>query len=499
MSDLDAKKQELKEYLTKIEYLNSLLGLVHWDMRVNIPQNAVNYRGEVAGFLAGEHYKLITSDKVKEFIEYFSTCENLDEITSASIRKLKKEYDQTMKIPEKLYVEFVNLVSVAESVWEEAKKKGDFNLFKPYLEKIINYNKQFAELYGYKKKRYDALLDNYEMGMTEEELDRIFMPLKDAIINLLKKLKEANYEPKDHILKGHYPITKQREFARIIAEKLGYDLSSGRIDESAHPFTIELGVNDIRITTRYDEENFITGLLSNIHEMGHAIYEQNISQDLKGTLLMTGTSMGIHESQSRFYENIIGRSKEFWENIYPDVTNFFPELKRLSVDDIYDAVNSIKPSLIRVDADEITYSLHIIIRYEMEKLMMDEDIDVDELPKIWNQKYKDYLGVEVQNYSEGILQDVHWSGGMIGYFPSYALGNLYGAQILNKMLKDIPDLYERIENGDFLSIKSWLNQNIHRYGSLYTPSELIEKITGEKLNPEYFIKRCEKIVEAKLR
>lgn len=499
MSDLESKKQELKDYITKIEYIRSLLGLVHWDMRVNMPPKAVQYRGEIAGYLAGESYRLITSDKVKEFIDYFLQIENLDEVTKATIRKMKKEYDKTVKIPEKMYVDFINLVSVAESVWEEAKSKNDYDLFKPYLKQIIDYNKQFADIYGYKNKRYDALLDEYEMGMTEEELDRIFNPLKESLVALIKKLKESGYQPKDYILKGNYPIEAQSQFAKLIAKKLGYDLEAGRIDTSAHPFTIELGLNDIRITTRYDEENFVSGLLSDIHEMGHAIYEQNISQDLKGTLLLTGASMGIHESQSRFYENIIGRSKEFWKHIYPDAVKLFPSLGSLSVEDIYDAVNSIKPSLIRVDADEITYSLHIIIRYEMEKMMIDEDVDVDELPLIWNNKYKEYLGVEPSNYAEGILQDVHWSGGSIGYFPSYSLGNLYGAQILNTMLKEMPDFYERIENGDFLSIKKWLNENIHRFGSIYTPLELIEKVSGEKLNPEYFIRRCEKIIEEKLK
>ncbi|KRQ87608.1 putative metalloprotease YpwA [Caloramator mitchellensis] len=499
MSEIELKKQEMKEYISRMEYVQSLLGLVHWDMRVNMPPKAVNFRGEVSGYLAGELYKMTTSEKVKEFIDYFLPIDDLDDITKATVRKIKKEYDKTVKIPEKMYTDFVNLISVAESVWEEAKAKNDYGLFKPYLKQIIDYNKQFADIYGYKNKRYDALLDDYEMGMTEEELDRIFNPLKEVLINLIKKLNERGDKPKDHILKGKYPVEAQNQFAKIIAKKLGYDLESGRIDTSAHPFTIELGPSDIRITTRYDEENFISGLLSNIHEMGHAIYEQNISRDLRGTMLMTGASMGIHESQSRFYENIIGRSREFWKHVYPDISTLFPSLKKLSVDEIYQAVNSIKPSLIRVDADEITYSLHIIIRYEMEKMMIDEDVDVDELPSIWNKKYKDYLGVEPSNNSEGILQDVHWSGGSIGYFPSYALGNIYGAQILNTMLKQMPDFYERIENGDFLSIKNWLSDNIHKHGSIYTPSELIEKVSGEKLNPEYFIKRCEKIVEEKLK
>jgi carboxypeptidase Taq len=294
-------------------------------------------------------------------------------------------------------------------------------------------------------------------------------------------------KPDDAFSKSIFPTDAQERFSRYVLEKMGYDFGAGRIDVSVHPFTITMGQNDVRITTHYYENDPLSALYSCIHEGGHAIYEQNIDPALIGTMLMTGASMGIHESQSRFYENLIGRSRAFWEFFYTEAQKEFPQLYGVPLETFYKAVNAVKPSLIRIEADELTYSLHIIIRYELEKAIFDGGANVDELPAMWNAKYKEYMGVEPQNDGEGILQDTHWSGGDFGYFPSYALGNLYGAQFLHTMKKDMPDLEQRIASGDLMCVNDWLKEHVHRFGAVYLPEELIRKVTGEPLTAKYFI------------
>jgi carboxypeptidase Taq len=485
--NVQEKISSLKEYLKKIEYLKSASSVLHWDMRVGIPKKGIPYRSEVLGYLSGELYKLQTSDTIKEYIEYFSNIEGLDKVTSSMIEKIKKDYDATRKIPEDRYKEYVMLTSEAESVWEVAKVKSDFEMFKPYLQKIVDMQKEFINYWGYEGNKYNTLLDQYEPSITVEKLDVVFGELRDAIVSLLKKIKENGKAPNTEFLKGTYSKESQEKLGKHIAAKLGFDFEAGRLDESMHPFTVDLSNKDVRITTHYYENDFTSALFSIIHEVGHAIYEQNIPDELRGTTLATGVSMGIHESQSRFYENILGRSKEFWKHFYGDIVKTYPQFESVSVEDFYRAINEVNPSLIRIEADELTYSLHIIIRYECEKMLINDEIKVEDLPKVWNDKYKEYLGIKPSKDGEGVLQDVHWSGGMFGYFPSYALGNLYGAQFASKMEKDIPDLKERIEKGEFEVIKEWLKKNIHKHGSVYKPSELIIMATGEELTAKYFI------------
>lgn len=490
--DFNQKLEEFKDYLSKIEYLGSAMGVLYWDLRVGIPKKGVPYRAEVLGYLSSELYKLQTSDKIKEFIDYFEGCSELDDITSAMIKRVKKEYEETKKIPEDRNREFVILTSEAEDKWQEAKEKSDFSIFKPYLKRLVDMTKEFIGYWGYGKNKYDTLLDHYEMGATTEKLDRVFGELRDAIVSLLERIKEAKNPPRGEILRGDYSKESQDRLSRKILERMGYDFEAGRLDESAHPFTIEFANKDVRITTKYLKDDFTSALFSSIHEGGHAIYEQNVSDDLKGTTLGTGVSMGVHESQSRFYENIIGRSRGFWNYFYGEVINEYKDLGKIPVEEFYRAVNTVSPSLIRVEADELTYSLHIIIRYEIEKLLINDEISVDDLPRVWNEKYKEYLGVEPQNDGEGVLQDIHWAGGSFGYFPSYALGNLYGAQFLNTMEKDITDLWDRIEKGDFTAVKGWLGEKVHRHGAVYEPSKLLMMVTGEGLNPKYFIEYLNK-------
>lgn len=482
------KLSDLKEYLKKLEYLKSSIALIQWDSVVNMPPKAINYRSEILGYLSGESYNISTSSKIKEYIEFFNRKNNLDDITKGTIEKISEEYERNKKIPKMEYTEYAIAGSVSSAAWEEAKRKSDFKIFQPHLNKMVEFNQKFADYWGFKKNRYDALLDIYEPGVTSEKLDEVFGNLRDAIIELLSKIKKYGTNINIQFFNGNFSKENQEKLSKKIMDKMGFDYrESGRIDESEHPFTTNFGNKDVRITTHYYESDFRPALFSCIHEAGHGIYEQDIPDNLQGTLLGEGASMGVHESQSRFYENIIAKNKYFWKFFYPVVLEQFPQFKDVSLDDFYRGINYVEPSLIRTEADELTYSLHIIIRYEIEKLLINGDISVEDLPKVWNRKYKEYLGVEPKNDAEGVLQDIHWSDGSFGYFPSYALGNLYGAQFLNKMKSDIPDIYQEISQGNLSIVHEWLKGNIHKHGSIYKPTELIKMVTGEELSAKYFI------------
>lgn len=485
--NFEGKLLEFKSYLKKLELLNSAIAVLDWDARVGLPKKANPYRGEVLGCLSGEQYKLQTSDKMKEFIDYFLSCEDLDDTTKAMTENAKKSYDQTMKIPEDRYTKYVITASNSQAAWEEAKSKSDFSIFKPFLQEMIDFQREFIGYWGHKATKYDTLLDFYEPGITVEKLDSAFSELRDAIVLLLNKIKASKIMPDCSFFAKGFTKAEQEAFGVYILEKMGYDFDAGRLDESMHPFTTTFENKDVRITTHYNEKDFRSSLFSCIHEGGHAIYEQDIPDELKNTLLATGTSAGIHESQSRFYENIIGRSREFWAYFYPEALKRFPQFKDITLEDFYRGINTAEVSFIRTDADELTYSLHIIIRYELEKAIFNGTAKVEDLPALWNEKYREYLGILPENDAEGILQDVHWSAGLFGYFPSYALGNIYGAQFLNTLQKDIPDLFPRIERGELDVVHTWLNDNIHKYGAIYKPAVLLKKITGEDLTAKYFI------------
>lgn len=344
-----------------------------------------------------------------------------------------------------------------------------------------------AECVGYEGHIYNAFLDDFEKGMTVEALDRIFPPLRDGLVALLDKIMKAK-QGEPHHPEGEFDKGRQEQLSLMLLDAMGYDYKeSGRVDETEHPFTTSLGPKDVRITTHYYEESIESAIFSSVHEGGHAIYDQNMPHQLAEYGIDEAPSMGIHESQSRFYENIIGRSLSFWRAFYPKLQKIFPEYQEISLEEFYRIINKVTPSLVRTEADEVTYSLHVIIRYEIEKLMVSGAVSVDELPALWNQKYEEYLGITPPNDSEGLMQDVHWSEALIGYFPSYALGNLYGAQFYHQMKKDIPNVTEQIEAGDLTEIFNWLKTNVHEQGNLYTPAELVERVTGEPLNPQYFL------------
>ncbi|PLS03559.1 carboxypeptidase M32 [Neobacillus cucumis] len=480
-------EKEFLDYVKKISAYNEALGLIYWDLRTGAPKKGVEQRSEVIGMLSSEVFKMSTSEEMAAYIANLSK-QSLSEKTSKVLQECKREYERNKRIPEEEYKEYVILQSKAETVWEEAKATSNFALFSPYLEKLVEMTKKFINYWGNHETKYDTLLDMYEPGMTVSILDQVLGELRDKIIPLVKAVSESPFKPKTDFLFEYFPKENQRELSLKILEKIGYNFLAGRLDETVHPFATGLNPGDVRVTTNYNEQDFRTAVFGTIHEGGHAVYEQNISKELIGTPLCTGTSMGIHESQSLFYENILGRSYAFWKNNFELLKQYANgQFDEVGLEDFYRAINESKPSFIRIEADELTYPLHVIIRYEIEKGIFNGDLDVKNLPQIWNEKYEEYLGIRPNNDAEGVLQDVHWAGGSFGYFPSYALGYMYAAQFKHKMLEEIPNFDRLVENGELLPIKEWLSEKIHQFGKMKKPLEILQNVTGEGLNPNYLI------------
>lgn len=484
-------EKEFVNYTKRITAYNEALALIYWDLRTGAPRQGTGQRSEVIGILSSELYDLSVSEDMAAYIANLSSQEAqniISETTKKLVEECKKEYDYKRKIPAEEYKEYTILLSQAETVWEKAREASDFPMFKPYLEKIVAMTKRFITYWGFEGNKYNTLLDLYEPGMTTTVLDRVFSDLRNSIVPLVQKIANSDNKPKTDFLFQPFPKEQQRAFSIEILKQMGYDFAAGRLDETVHPFATGINRGDVRITTRYDESDFRMAVFGTIHEGGHALYEQNISDELSGTPLCTGTSMGIHESQSLFYENFVGRDVSFWKKNY-DLLKTYAQgnFDGIAVNDFYRAINESKPSLIRIEADELTYPLHVMIRYEIEKGLFNDEIKVEDLPSIWNDKYEEYLGVRPTNDKEGVLQDVHWAGGSFGYFPSYALGFLYAAQFKQAMLNSLPDYAQLLEEGNLQPIKEWLTAHIHQFGKLKKPLEILQDVTGEGLNAKYLI------------
>ncbi|WP_163969822.1 carboxypeptidase M32 [Oceanobacillus halotolerans] len=460
--------------------------LTHWDMRTKIPKKAVEQRSNVVGILSEKLHSIETSDEMKHFIDVLKNrTEN--EVVKRAIEVCEETYEQNKKIPKEEFKEFVMLQSRAESVWQEAREKSDFTLFQPYLEQLVTYNKKFASYWGYDDNLYDALLHRFEPGMTTKQLDDVFLPLRESLTNLVDKINKSDHQLAASKLLIPFPKQDQEAFSVKVLEEMGYDFTSGRLDETVHPFAIPLNRNDVRVTTRYDEQDFRMAIFGTIHEGGHALYEQNIHPKLSNTPLSTGTSMGIHESQSLFWENFIGRRKSFWESHYDTFLTYAPKpFQNIELEEFYRLINDVQPSYIRIEADELTYCLHIMIRYELEKALMNDELAVKDLPEAWNEKMVEYLGIKPPNDRLGVLQDIHWSSGDFGYFPSYALGYIYAAQF-HHVLDSTNDIDSFIKNGDFHKIRQWLTEHIHQFGKMKKPLDIVQEVTEEDINPQYLI------------
>jgi len=482
---------ELKKRLLEISDLSSALGLLNWDRDVYMPVQGENRRAaSIAQLSSIIHNKFISidSDHLLTNLKKQLDTKKLKGDDIVIVAETWRIFDRERKLTEQFVSELALTTSKAQGIWVEARKKNDFKLFLPWLTKIINLKRQEAEYVGYAKSPYDALIDTYEPGMTAEKASQILKDLKDFLIPFLKEIKSSKIKINSKIIEGDFPLDKQIEFNEMIVKAMGFDLTAGRIDTTTHPFAMGLHPQDVRITTRYLQSDLLYSLGSIIHEAGHGLYEQGLPSEHFGTPLAETVSLGIHESQSRMWENLIGKSRPFWKYFYPILQRKFPiPFEKVSFDKFYAILNLVQPSPIRTEADEVTYNLHVILRFEIEKEMIEGSIDLKQLPKIWRAKMKEYFGINVPTDAPGVLQDVHWSAGLIGYFPTYSFGNLYSAQFFTAMRKDIPDIDEKMSRGEFKEIRNWLKKHIHAHGKTYTADRLVEKVTGEPLQSKYFI------------
>ena len=462
------------------------IGILELDSMTAAPKDSAEGRGKTMEILSQVTYDLAANPENGELLSYLEA--NLDELNPVDRRKVevaRKSYDQLSRIPANEYVEYAVMLNHAQAAWEKAKNASDYELFAPWLEKIIAFQKKFAGYYNPGMAPYDALLNEFEEGANTVMLDAFFSKLRSVIVPLLAKIMAA--EPvDDSFLQKSYPIYKQRELSRYLMDTIGLPRGYCTLAESEHPFTTGFNNKDVRITTHYHENAPTFSIYSVIHEGGHALYELGCGDQYNHTILTSGTSMGIHESQSRFYENLIGRSRAFIGHVFPKIKELFPEqLEGVDAEQFYRAVNKVQPSLIRTEADELTYCLHVMVRYEIEKQLIAGTLEIKEVPAEWNRLYKEYLGVDVPDDKHGCLQDSHWSGGMIGYFPSYALGSAYGPQMLSKMMEELGDVYADVAKGDISKVTGWLKEHIHQHACFYKLGELFENCCG-KFDAKYY-------------
>jgi carboxypeptidase Taq len=489
MNPIEELKKEFSE-ITRLNYIRALLG---WDEQVNLPHGSFEGRGAQNALMSKIVHERLISDKIGKLIKKAEKLTDLNLIDAATLREAKRAYEQEVKLPTELVEEIAKTASLGHIKWVEARKKDDFSIFQPLLEKMIGLQIEVASKLETHPDPYSTLIDLYEPGATYDWIANIFNKSKPKLNKIIKKLDSSSDKPDFSILTQNWNPDEQWKFSIEVIKKLNFDLEHGRQDKSAHPFTTSLSSTDTRITTRINEDFFPACLFGTIHECGHALYQMGFMDKIHDTILADGCSMGIHESQSRMWENMVGRSKEFWKFWYPKLEKSFPKnLKRKSMEDFYRSINTVQPSLIRVEADEVTYGMHVILRFEMEKDIIEGKVQVGELPELWNDKMEELLGVTPPSNADGVLQDVHWSSGYFGYFPTYFLGNLYSAQIYKDALKKYPSLPEEYEKGNFANLLTYLRENVHQYGKIYQANELIKRITGEDLNPSYFIEYIEK-------
>lgn len=480
---MEDKLGKLKAELVELSKLGSAMAVLGWDQEVNLPAKAHRFRGEVNALLSSQLHQRFTAPEFVALVEELAKADGLDGDGKVIARETWRDVSRARKLPPEFVANMARLTTAGFQAWAEARQKSDFKIFLPALQKIIDMKRREAELIGYSDSPYDALLDEFEPGMTTKRLDELVTPLAKQLSELIKQAKGKKVPVLPSL---DYPIDKQIAMNEEIAKAIGYDLAAGRIDASPHPFTTSFHPTDVRVTTRYDKEDFWVSTGSVIHEVGHALYEQGLPANAFGNPLGEAVSLGIHESQSRGWENFVGRSRPFADYLNTLLVKHFGETP-YTAEQLHAWLNRVQPSLIRVEADEVTYNLHIVLRYEVEAGLMKGEIKPADLPSVWSQKMKDYLGLDVPDDARGVLQDVHWSHGSVGYFPTYALGNLYAAQFFNAAKKALPNLEAGFAKGEFKDYLAWLRQNIHSKGRRYSPEELVQKVTGEPLNSKYLV------------
>jgi carboxypeptidase Taq len=489
----DAALKRLREIDGEVVLLTHINGVLVWDQEM-VPPAGNGERAQQMGLLERKVFELTTSDEMGEILSALGASEkeedgelSFDDPTKGIIRNYWRVWNRERRLDADFVQRFTELTGNAHHVWAQARSENDFSLYSDTLSSIISMVKEKAQRFGYADDPYDALLDVFEPGTTTAEVEVVFAEMKDHILAVLDHVGDTSKAVDDTFLFSSYATDKQAAFAKDVLDSMGYDWNRGASGIATHPYTISLGADDIRITTRYSEPSVTSPLFSSIHEAGHALYELGASNEVtRGTCLANGASFAFHESQSRLWENMIGRSKAFWKRFYPRFKDLFPiQLDGVDLDAFVAALNVVKPSCIRVDADEVTYGLHIILRFELERKLLSGELAVADLPDAWNSSMERLLGIRPKGDRDGVLQDVHWSMGELGYFPTYALGNLYGAQILDSMRKDL-DVEGAIEEGEFSLIRTWLDEKILRHGSIYKPKDLLLKVTGSTLDAGYF-------------
>lgn len=478
---------ELKKRMIEIALLDSTDSVLSWDQEAYLPSKAIDHRAEQLAQISRLTHEWFVDPRVGDLIAAVESSDLVNDRESeqaVNVREWRRLFDRETKLPTKLVEEFTRVTTKANQAWADARRESDFSLFKSHLESIVDLSRQKADCIGYETERYDALLDEFEPYAKVAEIEATFAALRPELVELIGKIKDAPKKPDIGILRRPYDLARQKIFAESVASAIGYDFASGRFDLAAHPSCNELGPWDLRILTRYKPDDIADGLSSAMHEVGHALYGMTCTnKEHWGTPMGVTASLGIHESQSRIWENMVGRSREFWFHFFPQLQRMFrTETEGIVLDEFYAAMNWVSPSYIRVEADEATYNLHIMLRFDLERAIIAGDLNVSDIPGEWNRRFKDYLGLDVDTDANGCLQDIHWSHGIFGYFPTYALGNLYAAQYWRQVQSDVPDLLEQFRRGEFRALAIWLRDKIHSQGSKYIAADLCQRVTGQRLS-----------------
>tara|TARA_B110000263_G_C15310532_1_gene512859 strand:- start:152 stop:1654 length:1503 start_codon:yes stop_codon:yes gene_type:complete len=489
--------EELLARLKDIDLVSQIGGLLGWDQEVLMPPKAAALRAEQLSWISKTGHEKLTEPRIGELLDILEQTDELNEVQIGNIRLARDSYNKATKLPTDFVAEMAMHKSKSQITWTQARAENDFSIFRNDLVKMVEMSRQKADYLGYAEVRYDALLDLYESGLTVSKVDPLFAGLRESVAPLVKRVIENGKKPDmSWIHDNTWSKKGQESLSQTISEAIGFDFQAGRRDASTHPFCGGPNPDDVRWTTRYDEADPFGSLYGSMHETGHGLYEQGRPRNLDFQPAGSANGLGIHESQSRLWENQIGRSREFCEWALPIWKENFPkQMNGVSAEDLWRSVNFVEPSLIRVEADEATYNLHIMIRYEIEKKLISGEIEVDDLPDAWDDMYEEFLGIRAPNRTLGVLQDIHWSFGAFGYFPTYTLGNLYSAQLLNAARKELPNHDEQIRNGDFAPLLEWMRKNIHSRGSIVEPSELIEEATGSPPSPDDFVRYLQDKVE----
>lgn len=477
---------ELCAHARQTALLAAAQAALEWDERTMMPPAGADYRAEQLALLAGMIHARHTDPRAGQWLAELAESPLAADPHSdqgATIRQLKRQFDKRIKLPQSLVEELARTASLAQCAWEEARRNHDYPSFRPHLDRTFELKRAQAAALGYDESAYDPLLDDFEPDERTGRVARVLAELREALVPLVAAIAASTRRPDVSLLSRRYPLEGQERFGREASAAIGFDYRRGRLDVTAHPFCAGLGPNDCRLTTRYDERFFNSGFFSIVHEAGHGIYDQGLRRQWYGLPPGEAVSLGIHESQSRLWENLVGRSHAFWQHYFPRAQAMFPEaLDDVSLDAFYFAVNDVRPSLVRVEADEATYNLHILVRFELEQAMLADELSVDDLPAAWNDKYEQYLGIRPPDDVDGVLQDVHWSAGLVGYFPTYSLGNLYAGQFFEAADRDLGGLSGQLAAGQFGPLRQWLAENVHRHGQCYSAAELVEKVTGKPLS-----------------